>query len=61
MKNLWKEGKLTTTIGVVLTSIAGSGIVDQYPLLAQALTFIGGVLVASKDPKKSGKKYQPEI
>lgn len=61
MKNIWKDGKITTTIGVLFTGIASSGIIDQYPLLCQALTFVGGILVASKDPKKADKKYQPEI
>ena len=42
MKNIWKEGKVTTIIGVVITSVAGSGLIDQYPILKQALTFIGG-------------------
>ena len=61
MKNIWKEGKVTTIIGVVITAVAGSGLIDQYPILKQALTFIGGALVTSKDPKQKGDKYQPEI
>ena len=47
--NFWKEGKFTTVIGAAL--VAAGQAATQYPILSSVLTCVGGMLVASKDPK----------
>ena len=47
--NFWKQGKFTTIIGAAL--VAAGQAASQYPILSSVLTCVGGMLVASKDPK----------
>lgn len=47
--NFWKDGKFTTIIGAALVAAGQAAI--QYPILSSVLTCVGGMLVASKDPK----------
>ena len=59
IRNLWKDGKFTTAIGVGLATL-GHSLIGQKPILGELLIAVGGSLIASKDPQTNAPdKYEP--